>query len=115
MKTRIISGILGISLLAFILFFYKTIILNIAVSLTCCIVVYEIFTATKMFKKEPLLFFVFILYSMLFPFLKLKSFGDYRIFVTIFFVVFNILYLFKKSNQLKLYNIFTNTLFKKLC
>ena len=90
MRTRIISGVLGISLLILILFLYKTIVLNIAAALVCVIISYEIFFATGMLKRSRFLFCVSVLYSFLFPFLKIKYIGDYRVVITIIFVVLNI-------------------------
>ena len=106
MKTRIITGVLGIGLLALILFFYETFVLNLAVSIVCAAMVYEIFSATKMIEKSFFMFVVSLLYSLLFPFLKTRYLGDYRVVLIIVFVVFNILYLLKKSRQLRIYHVF---------
>lgn len=47
MKQRMITVVVGISLLLLILLFYKTVILNIAIALITVVMVYEIFSATK--------------------------------------------------------------------
>lgn len=106
MKNRLISGFFGISLLVVILFLFNTFVLNIAVSLTCCLIVYEILCATKMFEKSFLLFVVYVIYSLLFPFLEREYLGDYRFILVGAFVIFNIFYLLKNSSKVKLYNVF---------
>lgn len=106
MKNRLISGFFGISLLVVILFLFNTFVLNVAVSLTCSLIVYEILCATKMFEKSFLLFVVYVVYSLLFPFLEREYLGDYRFILVGAFVIFNIFYLLKNSSDVKLYNVF---------
>ena len=106
MKTRIISGILGIGILVLILFFYDTLFLNFAVSCVCVMMVYEIFCATKMFEKSFLVFFVSALFSFVLPFLKLENGLDFRIFAICFYVAFNVLFLLKKNREFRVYDIF---------
>ncbi len=106
MKNRLISGFFGISLLLVILFLFDTFVLNVAVSLTCSLIVYEILCATKMFEKSYLLFIVYVVYSLLFPFLEKEYLGDYRFILIGAFIIFNIFYLLKNSSKVKLYNVF---------
>ena len=106
MKNRLISGFFGISLLLVILFLFDTFVLNVAVSLTCSLIVYEILCATKMFEKSYLLFIVYVVYSLLFPFLEKEYLGDYRFILVGAFIIFNIFYLLKNSSKVKLYNVF---------
>lgn len=106
MKTRIISGTLGIGILVLILFFYETLFLNFAVSCVCVMMIYEIFCATKMFEKSFLVFFVSALFSFVLPFLKLEKGLDFRIFAICFYVAFNILFLLKKNREFRVYDIF---------
>ncbi len=106
MKNRLISGFFGISLLLVILFLFDTFVLNVAVSLTCSLIVYEILCATKMFEKSYLLFVVYVVYSLLFPFLEKEYLGDYRFILIGAFIIFNIFYLLKNSSKVKLYNVF---------
>lgn len=106
MKNRLISGFFGISLLVVILFLFNTLILNIAVCLTCSLIVYEILCATKMFRKSFLFFVVYIVYSLLFPFLERRYLGNYRFVLVGVFIIFNIFYLLKNSSNVKMYDIF---------
>ena len=106
MKNRLISGFFGISLLLVILFLFDTFVLNVAVSLTCSLIVYEILCATKMFEKSYLLFIVYVVYSLFFPFLEKEYLGDYRFILVGAFIIFNIFYLLKNSSKVKLYNVF---------
>lgn len=106
MKNRLISGFFGISLLFVILFLFNTFVLNVAVSLTCSLIVYEILCATKMFEKSYFLFVVYVIYSLLFPFLEQRYLGNYRFILVGVFVIFNIFYLLKNSSKVKMYNVF---------
>lgn len=106
MKNRLISGFFGISLLFLVLYFFNTFILNIAVCVTCSLIVYEILCATKMFEKFPLLFVVYIVYSLLFPFLENRYLGNYRFVLVGVFIIFNIFYLLKNSSKVKMYSVF---------
>ena len=62
MKTRIISALVAIVLLAGVLYFHSTIVFNAAFSLIGCLMVYELFHAYKQEKS-----WVFIGVSLLFP------------------------------------------------
>ena len=105
MKTRIISAIIGISLMVFILFFYKTLILNFAISIICCMMMYEMFCATKL-KENCFIFFVgSLLYSFLFPFLKTEIFGDLRLIFFCLYFVFSLVCLLKNKDKTNIYNL----------
>ena len=47
MKQRLISAAIGLSVLTIVLFFYQTVLLNIAISIVGAISVFEIFRSTK--------------------------------------------------------------------
>ncbi len=106
MKTRIISGALGICFLILILFLYNTIVLNFAVALICALMVYEIFAATKMLKKSFLMFLVSEAYSIIIPFLNVKQMADYCLLITIVYFVLNVFFLLKQSRKIRLYDMF---------
>lgn len=112
MKTRILSGVIGIFLMSLVLFFYNTIVLNLAVSVVCAIMVYEIFCATKMIKEYFFVFLAAVFYAIIFP---LSKFGylngvlyvtDYRIFVTSVYVILNLLFLLKRNKSVKVCDMF---------
>ena len=106
MKTRIISGILGIGILVLILFLYNTFLLNFAVCVVCLIMVYEVFCATKMIEKSFLIFLISAMFAVIFPFLKIKGVMDYRIIAIIIYVILNVFFLLKKNNVVKIYDLF---------
>ena len=68
MKTRIISGAVGIALLAAVLWFRTTIVFNIAVGLVAALMVYELCRAEKL-EKEYLLTFTGALFALACPIL----------------------------------------------
>lgn len=55
MKTRIISGTVGIAILALLLYFHSTIAFNIALALVSALMVYELARAEKLGKEYALL------------------------------------------------------------
>ena len=106
MKTRIISGTLGIGFLSIILFLYNTIVLNFAVSVVCALMVYEIFCVTKMTEKSFFMFVVSLIYAVVMPFLKNQYIKDFRMLVTIAYVIVNVFFLLKQSKKIRVYDIF---------
>ncbi len=106
MKSRLITGFFGISLLMVILFLFNTLVLNVAVALTCSLIVYEILCATKMVEKSFLLVVVYVIYSLVFPFLERRYLSNYRFILVGLFIIFNIFYLLKNSSKVKMYNVF---------
>ena len=69
MLTRIISGAVGVVILAAVLFFHHTIVLPIAVAAMIAIMLYELLRAVKLHKCIPVLFAV-ELCGILVPFLS---------------------------------------------
>ncbi|MDE6834404.1 MAG: phosphatidate cytidylyltransferase [Ruminococcus sp.] len=55
MLTRIISGVVGVLILAVVLYFHNTIVLPIAVAVIIAIMLYELLRAVKMHKCMPVL------------------------------------------------------------
>lgn len=51
MKTRIISGVVGVVLLAGVLYFHNTLLFNACISLIAALMVYELFKALKLGKE----------------------------------------------------------------
>lgn len=102
MKVRLLSAGVGIVFAILILLFYESIILNLAVSLICSIIVYEIFSATKIRVKSFIVFIVSEIFAIIFPFLKINQSLDLRLNVIIIYFVFLILVLLKKYNVIKI-------------
>ncbi len=102
MKVRVLSASVGIVFAILILFFYESIVLNLAVSLICSIIVYEIFSATQMRVKSFIVFIVSEIFAIIFPFLKINQSLDLRLNVIIIYFIFLILVLLKKYNVIKI-------------
>ena len=102
MKTRILSASVGIFFAILILVFYKSIVLNLAISVICSIIVYEIFSTTKMRSKSFVLFIVSEILAIIFPFLKISGSLDLRLNTLIIYLVFLIFVLLKKYNIIKI-------------
>ncbi len=96
MKTRILSAIVGVSLTIFVLFFYETIILNIAVSIISAIMVYEVIRTIDLLNKSILIFIFSELYAITYPFLNLNGFFDFRVKSSIIYFLLLTLILLKK-------------------
>lgn len=111
MKTRMISAAIGLSLLAVILFFFDTLVLNLAVSVVCAIMVYEIFCTTNMFKRAFFVFLISLMYAILFPFANVIGNIDLRLAIIVVYVLLNIFFLLKQSRNIKVYDIFFCCLF----
>ncbi len=105
MKTRIISASIGIAILIFILYFYDTIVLNLATTLVCCIMVYEIFNATGVLKKSLFLFLVCEFCTMLLFFLKTKRIKNLTWFYLIGYGSIFLFIMFKNYSTLKIENL----------
>lgn len=105
MKTRIITGILGIALLVLVLFFYNSLVLNVAVSLLCAAMVYEMFCATKMIKNAFFIFIISEIYAVIFPFLRLQNFKDYRLVICIVYIILNVFFLLGKNSEVRVYDV----------
>ncbi|MDE6092892.1 MAG: phosphatidate cytidylyltransferase, partial [Ruminococcus sp.] len=55
MLTRIISGAVGVVIMAVVLYFHNTIVLPIAVALMIAVMLYELLRAVKMHRCVPVL------------------------------------------------------------
>lgn len=91
LKQRIISAGVGVCILVSVLFFFSTIVFNIAISLISVMAVYELILATK-YIKNNLLAAVSLFFSGLIPWLKLSSVDKLiipvcSVFILILFVI----------------------------
>ena len=71
-KTRIISALVGIVLLAVVLSFFQTIVLNVAIMVIILIAMYEFLTATKISHNKLLSTVAFVV-SAAFPYIRLQE------------------------------------------
>ncbi len=76
MKMRIISATFGLAFLFFVLCFYNTIILNLAVALVCSIMVFEVFRTTKILEQSFFAFIVCEIFCIAYSFLKISKIDD---------------------------------------
>lgn len=92
MKQRIISAAVGLTLLFVVLFFYNTIIFNIALALTSIIGVYEILKTVGLLSQKTMSV-VCMAFGGAAPFLKMENSPDLRSIATLLYVliVFTIL------------------------
>lgn len=97
-----LSASVGIFFAILILVFYKSIVLNLAISVICSIIVYEIFSTTKMCSKSFILFVVSEIFAIVFPFLRISGSLDLRLNTLIIYLVFLIFVLLKKYNIIKI-------------
>ena len=71
MKTRIISALVGIVLLAVVLSFFQTIVLNVAIMVIILMAMYEFLTATKISHNKLLSAVAFVV-AAAFPYIRLQ-------------------------------------------
>lgn len=102
MRVRILSAGVGIFFAILILLFYKSVVLNLAISAICSVIVYEIFSATKMRVKSFIVFIASEIFAIMFPFLKVNNSLDLRLNVIIVYFVILVLVLLKKYNVIKI-------------
>lgn len=99
MRTRIISAVIALPILGVILFFYDTILLNIALAVISAIAVYEMTYNTKYVTSKALVA-VSMAYAMFVPFSKIEAVEPYSTLVIILFVVALVSILFARHNVL---------------
>lgn len=75
MKQRIVSAILGLFVLGFVLFFYETVVFNLAVTLLIVLAIYELFKAAKLTQYKEL-FALCLAFSILMPFMQTKHLSN---------------------------------------
>lgn len=90
MKQRIISSVVGIFILICVLLFYKTIVLNIAISIISAIAVYELLLATK-YVENNVLAATCLIFSISVPFFR--TFNVYKFLVPISIVFVFVLFM----------------------
>lgn len=87
MKQRLISAAIGLSVLTIVLFFYQTVLLNIAISIVGAISVFEIFRSTKALDEWDIVVSS-IAYSLVFPFSQLPGKPNFCGLLTVCYVLF---------------------------
>lgn len=88
MKTRIISAVVGVSILLVILFLYETLILNLAIAIFSIMGIYELYKITGLLKKCRLSFYIAATFGAVLPFLfYFNSFSVLCLAVFLFFVL----------------------------
>jgi phosphatidate cytidylyltransferase len=101
MKQRMITVVVGISLLLLILVFYKTVILNVAIALITVVMVYEIFSATKNMHNVGLMAICGV-FAAAAPFLNYLSFEKSALLATFGFLTALFILLLSKHETLRL-------------
>ena len=100
MKTRLLSAVIGIPILIAVLFFYDTIVLNIAIALICMIGVYEFLHSTK-YVANPVILVCSMLFAGMIPFMNFELMKDRTTLVMLVYIVILIAILFARHNTLK--------------
>ncbi len=100
MKTRILSSIVGLIVLAVVLVFFNTLVLNVALSIICMIAVWELLHSTGYVKNTPLLI-ASMIYAAVFPFLNLWKLREFFIYIAVLYVLIAFLILFIKHENVK--------------
>lgn len=95
MKKRIITALIGLPLLAVVLVFYHTYVLNAALSLICGLAVYELLHSTKYVTKKGLLGWS-ILFGMYIPFAKVPVLKPYFLLIVMAYLAVMLMILFAK-------------------
>jgi len=75
MKTRILSGAVGLSVIIIILFYYYTMVLNAAMAAVIVMAVYELLLATKYTSNSRVLAFTALAFSAAVPFFRTPYFN----------------------------------------
>lgn len=104
-KQRVISALLGLLLLAVVLFMYQTIALNVIISLISLIGVYEILKSLSYDKNHKYLLVAGVLFAAVVPFFKTPWFQLPVSMVVFVFIVLLVTMLFKHHNTLMLKDI----------
>ena len=95
MKKRIITALIGLPLLAVVLVFYHTYVLNAALSLICGLAVYELLHSTKYVTQKGLLGWS-ILFGMYIPFAKVPVLKPYFLLIVMAYLAVMLMILFAK-------------------
>ncbi len=112
MKKRIITALIGLSILFVVLCFNHTIVLNIAIAVIAVLAVYEILHNTK-YITDPALLIISLIYAVLMPFSHTKALEPYSELITMMFIVLLLIVLFRKHKTLPFQQVaicFTSTL-----
>ena len=99
MKKRIITALIGLPILAVVLFFYQTYVLNAALSLVCGIAVYELLNSTKFVTQKGLLI-ISILFGMYIPFAIVPVLEPYFLLIVMAYLTLMLIILFAKHRTI---------------
>ncbi|PWN00114.1 phosphatidate cytidylyltransferase [Massilioclostridium coli] len=99
MKQRILSAVVGLSVLVVILCFYQTVVLNIGIALIAVIGTYEILKTTGNLSQK-LFSAVCMVFAAAAPFMKMDGFPDVRTIAILIFLLIIFTILLKTHNQL---------------
>ena len=86
MKQRILSAVVGLSVLVVILCFYQTVVLNIGIALIAVIGTYEILKTTGNLSQK-LFSAVCMVFAAAAPFMKMDGFPDVRTIAILIFLL----------------------------
>lgn len=100
MKTRILSAVIGIPILIAVLFFYDTIVLNIAIAVICIVGVYEFLHSTK-YVTNPVVLVVSMLLAGVIPFIRMPFMLDRTTLIVLVYIVCLVVVLFARHNTLR--------------
>lgn len=106
MKTRIISAVVGIPIVLIILFFYNTIVLNIAVAIISILGVYEILHETR-YVKNPAVLITSLIYAGIIPFTHQGEEKELFALILMIYVIILVIILFIHHSKLKFQEIAT--------
>jgi phosphatidate cytidylyltransferase len=101
MKQRMTTVVYGITLLLIILFFYKTIILNIAIAAVTVVAVYEIFAATKNIRNTGLMA-ICMIFAAVVPFIDCLKFKEAAVITCFAFMLALFLFMLFRHEDLRL-------------
>lgn len=100
MKSRILTAVVGLPILAVILFFNDTIVFNIAIALVCVLAVYEMLHATG-YVHNPVLLLLSMAFAAFVPFSKMEACAPYFTLVLIVYLAGMLAVLFVKHSTVK--------------
>jgi phosphatidate cytidylyltransferase len=100
MRTRLISGSLGIIFAVVVLYFYNTVLLNIVIALIILWALYEVLVTTK-YIKDKALFLICSLFSITVPFFHYSYYSLMSI-VCYLFIFILFVYLLKRHKTVRL-------------
>lgn len=86
MKQRVLSAVIGLSLLICILIFYQTLLFNVALAVICAIAVCEIISITEL-KKNKIFLLITLLFTLSSPFFYFAGIYDIRMILVMIYIM----------------------------